>query len=168
MAKSGDVDPMIPGKKKCAIYGFCDIRNFTDATEQLQEDVMLFVNNIGEVVHSMIDRFAGAANKNIGDAFLLVWKIPPEKYTIEEPSNNVVFHDNRYISTLSDFALLSFMKIWAKLNRQPNILLYRLDKRLLARMKGYRVKLGMGLHIGWGIEGAIGSEFKIDASYLSP
>ena len=33
MARSGDVDPMLPGKKKCAIYGFCDIRNFTDATE---------------------------------------------------------------------------------------------------------------------------------------
>ena len=28
---------MLPGKKKCAIYGFCDIRNFTDATEVLQE-----------------------------------------------------------------------------------------------------------------------------------
>ncbi len=33
MSKGGDVDPMIPGKKKFAIYGFCDIRNFTDATE---------------------------------------------------------------------------------------------------------------------------------------
>lgn len=39
MARSGDVDPMMPGKKKCAIYGFCDIRNFTDATEQLQEGI---------------------------------------------------------------------------------------------------------------------------------
>jgi hypothetical protein len=28
--------------------------------------------------------------------------------------------------------------------------------------------LGFGLHFGWGIEGAIGSEYKIDASYLSP
>ena len=27
--------------------------------------------------------------------------------------------------------------------------------------------MGYGLHIGWSIEGAIGSEFKIDASYLS-
>lgn len=35
MAKSGDVDPMVPGKKIVAIYGFCDIRNFTDATEVL-------------------------------------------------------------------------------------------------------------------------------------
>lgn len=30
------------------------------------------------------------------------------------------------------------------------------------------MKLGFGLHMGWSIEGAIGSEYKIDASYLSP
>lgn len=35
MQRQGDVDPMIPGVKKAAIYGFCDIRNFTDATEVL-------------------------------------------------------------------------------------------------------------------------------------
>ena len=28
--------------------------------------------------------------------------------------------------------------------------------------------MGFGLHTGWAIEGAIGSHFKIDASYLSP
>jgi class 3 adenylate cyclase len=28
--------------------------------------------------------------------------------------------------------------------------------------------MGFGLHVGWAIEGAIGSSFKIDASYLSP
>ena len=31
----------------------------------------------------------------------------------------------------------------------------------------YCVKMGFGLHIGWSIEGAIGSSFKIDCSYLS-
>mgnify|MGYP000754806170 CR=1 FL=1 len=35
-------------------------------------------------------------------------------------------------------------------------------------MNGYKVKLGYGLHLGWAIEGAIGSSYKIDASYLSP
>ena len=44
-------------------------------------------------------------------------------------------------------------------------------------MKGYSVKMGFGLHFGWAIEvkmnffiikGAIGSVYKIDASYLSP
>ena len=66
---------MLPGTKSMFIFGFCDIRNFTDATEVLQEGVMLFVNEIGEIVHGIVDRYSGAANKNIGDAFLLVWKI---------------------------------------------------------------------------------------------
>ena len=34
-------------------------------------------------------------------------------------------------------------------------------------MPNYCVKMGFGLHVGWAIEGAIGSDFKIDASYLS-
>ena len=28
--------------------------------------------------------------------------------------------------------------------------------------------MGYGLNLGWAIEGAIGSQYKIDASYLSP
>tara|TARA_B110000503_G_C6819139_1_gene278158 strand:+ start:243 stop:416 length:174 start_codon:yes stop_codon:yes gene_type:complete len=32
------------------------------------------VNKIAEITHSVVDRYGGAANKNIGDAFLLVWK----------------------------------------------------------------------------------------------
>merc|ERR1711871_462378 len=32
----------------------------------------------------------------------------------------------------------------------------------------FRVHMGVGLNYGWGIEGAIGSEHKVDASYLSP
>lgn len=35
-------------------------------------------------------------------------------------------------------------------------------------MPGYQVRLGLGLHLGYAIEGAIGSYYKIDASYLSP
>ena len=33
-------------------------------------------------------------------------------------------------------------------------------------MNAVQVTLGFGLHCGWAIEGAIGSEYKIDASYL--
>ena len=32
----------------------------------------------------------------------------------------------------------------------------------------FRLDMGVGLNYGWGIEGAIGSEHKVDASYLSP
>lgn len=130
MAKSGDVDPMIPGKKKCAIYGFCDIRNFTDATEVLQEDVMLFVNSIGEIVHAMVDRYQGAANKNIGDAFLLVWKLADDIYEINDADNTITYHNPTYVSIMADFSAISFMKVQAKLFREPKCLAYREDERL--------------------------------------
>jgi len=35
MIRGGKVDPMLPGKKIMAIFGFCNIRNFTDITEVL-------------------------------------------------------------------------------------------------------------------------------------
>lgn len=35
MEKGGEVDPMIAGKKIMAIFGFCDIHYFNDATEVL-------------------------------------------------------------------------------------------------------------------------------------
>ena len=35
-------------------------------------------------------------------------------------------------------------------------------------MPNFSVQLGFALHLGWAIEGAIGSDFKIDAAYLSP
>jgi hypothetical protein len=37
-----------------AVFGFCDIRQFTDATEVLQEGVMEFVNSISHIVHAAV------------------------------------------------------------------------------------------------------------------
>jgi hypothetical protein len=44
IGSGGDLNPMLAGQKVQAIFGFCDIRNFTDSTEVLQTNVMLFVN----------------------------------------------------------------------------------------------------------------------------
>lgn len=41
---------------------------------------MVFVNEIAEIVHSTVDSMSGSVNKNIGDAFLLVWKYSPNDY----------------------------------------------------------------------------------------
>lgn len=60
----------------------------------------------------MTDRFMGAANKNIGDAFLLVWKIPVQKYTVTD-TNEITYHDIEYIKSLADLACLAFVKIQA-------------------------------------------------------
>ena len=65
-------------------------------------------------------------------------------------------------------SVFSFLKIIAKLNKFKHIRQYNHNKEMLARVPGWKVKMGFGLHQGWAIEGAIGSFFKIDASYLSP
>merc|ERR1712139_33785 len=91
---------------------------------------------------------------NIGDAFLLVWRLSGQ------PSKKQ--------QRLADMALISFVKIIATINRSAVLAEYRNHEGMLRRMPNYRVKMGFGLHTGWAIEGAIGSEFKIDASYLSP
>lgn len=63
---------------------------------------------------------------------------------------------------------LAFFKIIAEVRKAKKLRKYRENARLNERMPGYEVKMGNGLHIGWAIEGAIGSFYKIDASYLSP
>jgi hypothetical protein len=81
--KKFEIDFLSEAHTVYGIYGFCDIRNFTDATEILTEDVLLFVNAIAEVVHSEVGASEGGANKNIGDAFLVVWKLISENSDIE-------------------------------------------------------------------------------------
>lgn len=65
-------------------------------------------------------------------------------------------------------AVLSTTSMVARLATSSEIAEYRSHVRLNKRIPGYRPKVGFGLHRGWAIEGAIGTEFKIDASYLSP
>lgn len=159
---------MIEGKKKCAIFGFCDIRHFTEVTEVLQEEILIFVNKIGELVHESVYRYGGSANKNIGEAFLLVWKIPDQKYLLDHKTNAIEWTDRRYLSVMADLAVLGFVKTLVKINKDPLILEYRNHPKLKHKIPNFKVDMGFGLHIGWAIEGAIGSEYKIDASYLSP
>ena len=165
-----DINPIIPGKKVMGIYGFCDIRNFTDTTEILKEKVMVFVNQVAEIVHQITADYCGGANKNIGDAFLLVWKF--ENQFIKEVTNKqskieLKLKKINRVRQICDLALICFIRILIEINKSFKLAIYRQHKELNARMKNYKTRLGFGLHLGQSIEGAIGSMFKIDASYLS-
>ena len=165
-----DINPLIPGKKVMGIYGFCDIRNFTDTTEILKEKVMIFVNQVAEIVHQITADYCGSANKNIGDAFLLVWKLE-DRFIKEEVNKQGVkelkLKNVNRINQICDMVLICFIRILIEINKSYKLSEYRHHKGLNARMKNYKTRLGFGLHLGQSIEGAIGSMFKIDASYLS-
>jgi class 3 adenylate cyclase len=168
LSSSSELNPMLKGKKKVAIFGFCDIRNFPTVNEALQEDTMLFVNEIAEIVHSSVDRFAGAANKNIGDAFLMVWKFPPEDEIFIKKESLELDPECRAVQQTADMAVLGFLDVIIRINSDQRVLKYRSNNKIEQVLKQYQVKMGFGLHLGWAIEGAIGSSYKIDASYLSP
>ena len=118
-------------------------------------------------MHSQVNKFQGSANKNIGDAFLLVWKFPHDD--IDSFDNELTLRpDNTRSSIIADLSLVSFLKIIAFISRSSQIRRYGENRELQIRIPNYKVRMGFGLHSGWAIEGAIGSMFKIDASYLSP
>ena len=291
----GDLDPLVDGTKMLAIFGFCDIRRFTDATECLKEDVMMYVNEIAAIVHSQVAACDGNPNKNIGDAFLLVWRLPQEMeaediaelqkmvgvgaggggvgsggnaaepqsraspshstplppaewatpkgptqrtraHTVDDrdradsdqphsavttsptaPVKSLSFIASRQakpsilrhltgsgfpfsspshsstpgttldlhkalhlpprhltpalrasVSSLADKALVSFIRVIVEINASEELKKYALNTRIQQVFDDFQVELGFGLHVGWAIEGPIGSRYKIDASYLSP
>lgn len=75
LAKGGEINPMSAGRKMIGLFGFVVIFSFADTTEALREGVMLYVNRVAAIVHACVHEFAGAINKNIGEAFLMVWPL---------------------------------------------------------------------------------------------
>jgi len=147
------INAMVPGVPLKCIVGVVRVVDFGIATEVLQAQVNTFANRIAEIVHGVCDEFHGAPNKNNGDTFLIIWRV-------EQPEMN-----SRY----AEMALVAFVKVQGAVHRSPLLAAYRSHPGLQFRLgKRCRVNLSMSLHAGWAIEGAVGSEFKIDASYLSP
>merc|ERR1719436_1920058 len=113
------VDAMIPGRKVEAIYGYCQIQDFTITTEVLQEKTMVFVNQVAEIVHRIVDEHLGAANKNVGEAFLLVWRVG--------------LHEPELRSKIADLSVMSFIQALAATSRDSQLAEYRAHPALLAR-----------------------------------
>eukprot|EP00960_Hanusia_phi_P051681 760947-Hanusia_phi.AAC.6 len=122
-----------PGKVVQAFYGFCDIRRFTDLTEIMQADVVKLVNRIAHRVHSAALENFGAPNKNIGDAFLLIWK----------PKGQVA------INTVADSALRTYIRIILENYSDPYLRQVAKSEAVQQRVPGYSNWLGFGLHYGW-------------------
>lgn len=181
------INPLIPGLRIYAIFGFCDIHHFEHANETLGKDIMTFVNTIASIVHGYVHGWRGQSNKNLGQAFLVVWRIGDESQLadmlqvmggpsknnretkIKKKNQNIDLRRVPGVDLLADSALVAYLKIIAEINRNQTILDYRHEPRLTNNgTTEFEVHMGFGLHAGWAIEGAVGSLQKVDATYLSP
>jgi len=190
---SSVINPLIPGLRIYAIFGFCDIHHFDEVNQRIGQDVLTFVNTIAEIVHGNVHDWGGQSNKNLGNAFLMIWRIGDEKTILKLTSGEAeqglrlkdLINPNKKpikkkqisvdlrrvpgIDRLADKALIGYLKIIAELNRNKQILDYRNNQKLTKNgTEEFKVRMGFGLHAGWAIEGAVGSIQKVDATYLSP
>jgi len=154
------------GSSVSCIFLFCDIRQFTDATECLQEEIFVFTNNIAAVVHTNCNSYGGSANKNVGDAFLLSWLLDSSDEDVNQVT--LIARQNQ-----AEKALYSVIKISIKLHDDDIFLESISDtarerlKKKYSKREGPIVQMGFGLHAGRAVQGAIGSQRKIDATYVS-
>lgn len=160
---STGVNAMIPGVRVECILGLVRIQNFGCATEVLQEKVMTFLNQIAEIVHSVIDEMLGSPSKQHGDAFLVIWRIREI-----EKKNEIELEDDM-LQRMADVSLVAFARILGAVHSSRALEAYRSHPGFMQRFGRHtRFTVSSGLHYGWAIEGAVGSEFKIDTCYLSP
>ncbi|PHJ25688.1 adenylate and guanylate cyclase catalytic domain-containing protein [Cystoisospora suis] len=180
-SEGGSLDLLIPGKKVHGVYGFADIVNFQDVTECLSEEVMVFVNKIARIVHHCVNEWNGTTNKNIGDAFFVVWLADDEETEGGEHLRNnrqsvMGYGKNatadktlKQVKELCNKSLFAFLKIIAEFRRASDLAAYAKHPKIIPRFgTSYSVHLNLGLHSGWAIQGVIGSKYKVDASYFSP
>ena len=212
---SGKLNAMVPGKKICAIHGFCDIRQFTDTTECLQEEVMVrsviartarlalfrnhaalfqvYVNKLGHIIHSSTHEFYGMANKNVGDAFLLSWKLcdgvlpgfsdftdtatEEERLRANESTKCIAIHPNtrakRQItpSEMADSSINAFLRCMIDLENENEtgcLAEYATYEAVLKRFgPGFRIKMGFAcMRLGRRGSDRLGAQDH--ATYLSP
>ena len=194
------INPLLPGVRVYVIVGFCDIHHFEEVLVKLTDDVLTFVNTIAEIVHENVAHWGGQCNKNLGNAFVILWRIDDEntlrdtlstskfskkvtsgpggqdsgkgkESTSKKETATKVIDLKRVpgINIYADQALIGYLKIIAEINRSKAILKYRNEPRLTSNgTEAFKVGMGFGLHAGWAIEGAVGSMYKVDATYLSP
>lgn len=195
---TSSINPLLRGIRVYAIFGFCDIHHFEDINQKLSNDVLTFVNTIAEIVHNNVHNWSGQCNKNLGNAFVIVWRIgdevtlqasqgmtfrqgqnkPKKAQKSVEDEEPVVGKKKKHlvdlrrvpgVDILADHALIAYLKIIVEINRNKRVLKYRQEPRLTNNGRTeFKVRMGFGLHAGWAIEGAVGSLQKVDATYLSP
>ena len=90
-------NPTVPGKSVYALFGFAAINEFSHMVHNLGGDVMILINDVANVLHDEVFRWgygdSGQCNKNLGSAFLMVFRIGLVKEVIKklERATDVVF-----------------------------------------------------------------------------
>ncbi len=91
----------------------------------LEEQSLVYVNQIAEVLHTQIYFHYGIPNKNLGDTFLLLWKTTIDT-NFSGNAESVIVNE----SHICDLAIYGCLKAIAKLNSYTHIRKYNQEPQL--------------------------------------
>lgn len=118
-----------------------------------------------DILHQCASKWDGWANKQEGEKFILTWKLP--EIDESDSEKNEQYLEER--TEMADKSLITAVKIISEMRRAPHINVAYKNPSITQKLgPNARPTLNFALHTGWTIEGAIGSECKIDACYMSP
>ena len=60
------------------------MHTFDDINWKLEGDVLRFVNTMADVVHNCVSNWGGQTNKNLGNAWVIVWRIGDEDTLLKQ------------------------------------------------------------------------------------
>lgn len=70
------MDLMRPGTRIQMVFSVVRVKQFTETTEALQDEIIVFVNKIVKIIHEVAKNWKGEPAKNYGEKYMLVWKLP--------------------------------------------------------------------------------------------
>merc|ERR1719321_1945080 len=118
----GELNIMKAGRKVIAIYGFCRINDFLETTQCLLEEVMVFVNKIGHILHTCVHHWRGSANNNMGDSFMVTWMVPEKDEQELMLMNGMIASEK--MQELTDRAFIAFVKVTSEVRRAADLAAY--------------------------------------------
>merc|ERR1719261_2373437 len=139
----GELNILKAGRKVMAIYGFCRINDFMETTQCLLEEVMVFVNKIGHIVHTCVHEWRGAANKNMGDSFLLTWMVQDAEDQRRMLRDGIEVSDK--MQELTDRSLVALIKVVSEIRRAADLAAYAKHPKIIPKFgMSYKVRMTGG------------------------
>ncbi|EER16553.1 conserved hypothetical protein, partial [Perkinsus marinus ATCC 50983] len=157
---SSGLNMMLPGRRVEGVYAYCDIRQFDDTAKCLLEETVSAAASRRISSASIRPLTANTPRPTPGNVSM------PRKISVvrlKEINNE----REKAKKELTERALLGCIKIIAEIRRAGDLKAYAKHPKLIPKFGlSYQVDVGIALHSGWSVEGAIGSEMKIDATYI--
>jgi class 3 adenylate cyclase len=107
-------------------------------------------------------------NLKVRRSFKTKNKLMARRATVELEEDHLALASLPGIQTFTDRAVIGMLKAFAGIHRDRKLQHWRKDFRLGGGVGAYFASAIIGIDAGWAVEGAVGSEHKIDATYLSP